>query len=196
MDGNALFAAVRANYPTLPVIILTAHGSIPEAVAATHRGVFGYLAKPYDARELLDLVARALAVSPAATGSGANAESWHADIVTRNMAMADLLAQARLVATGDASVLLRGASGSGKEMLAQAIHRASERREHPFVAVNCGAIPENLLESELFGYVNGCLHRRRQGPYRPDPRRARGHPVPRRNRRHAAAAAGQAAAGA
>jgi len=157
MDGNALFAAVRANYPTLPVIILTAHGTIPEAVAATHRGVFGYLAKPYEARELLGLVARAIAISPAAPGSGAEAESWHADIVTRNMAMADLLAQARLVATGDASVLLRGASGSGKEMLAQAIHRASERRERPFVAVNCGAIPENLLESELFGYVKGAF---------------------------------------
>ncbi len=157
MDGNALFAVVRANYPTLPVIILTAHGTIPEAVAATHRGVFGYLAKPYEARELLDLVARAIAISPAASGSGAEAESWHAGIVTRNMLMADLLAQARLVATGDASVLLRGASGSGKEMLAQAIHRASERRERPFVAVNCGAIPENLLESELFGYVKGAF---------------------------------------
>ena len=71
--------------------------------------------------------------------------------------MADLLAQARLVAVGDASVLLRGASGSGKEMLAQAIHKASERRERPFVAVNCGAIPENLLESELFGYVKGVF---------------------------------------
>ncbi|MFA4968534.1 MAG: sigma 54-interacting transcriptional regulator [Sulfuritalea sp.] len=157
MDGNALFAAVRASYPTLPVIILTAHGTIPEAVAATHRGVFGYLAKPYEARELLDLVARAIEISPAAPGSGPDAEAWHTDIVTRNAAMADLLAQAKLVAAGDASVLLRGASGSGKEMLAQAIHKASERRERPFIAVNCGAIPENLLESELFGYVKGAF---------------------------------------
>ncbi len=157
MDGNALFAAVRTNYPTLPVIILTAHGTIPEAVAATHRGVFGYLAKPYEARELLDLVARAIEISPAAPGSGPDAEAWHADIVTRNAAMANLLAQARLVAAGDASVLLRGASGSGKEMLAQAIHKASERRLRPFVAVNCGAIPENLLEAELFGYVKGAF---------------------------------------
>ena len=157
MDGNALFAAVRASYPTLPVIILTAHGTIPEAVAATHRGVFGYLAKPYQARELLAMVARAIEISPAAPGSGPDAEAWHADIVTRNAAMADLLAQAKLVAAGDASVLLRGASGSGKEMLAQAIHKASERRQRPFVAVNCGAIPENLLESELFGYVKGAF---------------------------------------
>jgi two-component system response regulator GlrR len=157
MDGNALFAAVQANYPTLPVIILTAHGTIAEAVAATHRGVFGYLTKPYQARELLDMVARALEISPAAPGSDAAAESWHANIITRNVIMADLLAQARLVATGDASVMLRGASGSGKEMLAQAIHQASERRARPFIAVNCGAIPENLLESELFGYVKGAF---------------------------------------
>jgi two-component system response regulator GlrR len=157
MDGNALFAAVRANYPTLPVIILTAHGTIPEAVAATHRGVFGYLAKPYEARDLLDLVARAIEISPAPAGSDPEVEAWHKDIITCNAAMADLLAQARLVAAGDASVLLRGASGSGKEMLAQAIHKASGRREHPFVAVNCGAIPENLLESELFGYVKGAF---------------------------------------
>ncbi|MCK9381881.1 MAG: sigma 54-interacting transcriptional regulator [Sulfuritalea sp.] len=157
MDGNALFGAIRGNYPTLPVIILTAHGTIPDAVAATHRGVFGYLVKPYEARVLLDLVAKALEISPAATGSGPDAEAWHANIITRNMIMADLLAQARLVAAGDASVLLRGASGSGKEMLAQAIHQASERRERPFVAVNCGAIPENLLESELFGYVRGAF---------------------------------------
>ncbi|MBI5899151.1 MAG: sigma 54-interacting transcriptional regulator [Rhodocyclales bacterium] len=157
MDGNALFAAVQANYPTLPVIILTAHGTIAEAVAATHRGVFGYLTKPYQARELLDMVARALEISPAATGSDPAAEAWHANIITRNVIMADLLAQARLVATGDASVMLRGASGSGKEMLAHAIHQASERRARPFIAVNCGAIPENLLESELFGYVKGAF---------------------------------------
>ncbi|OHC67364.1 MAG: two-component system response regulator GlrR, partial [Rhodocyclales bacterium GWA2_65_20] len=157
MDGNALFAAIRENYPTLPVIILTAHGTIAEAVAATHRGVFGYLTKPYQARELLDMVARAIEISPAAPGSGPAAESWHAGIITRNMIMADLLAQAKLVAAGDASVLLRGESGSGKEMLAQAIHQAGERRDCPFVAVNCGAIPENLLESELFGYVKGAF---------------------------------------
>ncbi|HEX5393327.1 MAG TPA: sigma 54-interacting transcriptional regulator [Rhodocyclaceae bacterium] len=155
MDGNALFDAVKAAHPMLPVIILTAHGTIPDAVAATHRGVFSYLTKPYDAKVLLAQVAQALRLSAAPAGSDDGA--WRADIMTQNAAMEDLLARAKLVANGDASVLLRGESGSGKEMLAKAIHLASPRRSGAFVAVNCGAIPENLLESELFGYVKGAF---------------------------------------
>ena len=157
MDGNALFNAVRSSYPTLPVIILTAHGSIPEAVAATNRGVFGYLTKPYEAKVLLDEVARAIKLSPGNPDDRVGSEEWRASIITQNRLMADLLAQAKLVAAGDASVLLRGQSGSGKEVLARAIHLASARGDQPFVAVNCGAIPDNLLESELFGYVRGAF---------------------------------------
>ncbi len=157
MDGNALFNAVRANYPTLPVIILTAHGTIPEAVAATNRGVFGYLTKPYEPKILLDEVARAIKLSSGHQDGPVVCEEWRAAIITQNPTMADLLAQARLVATGDASVLLCGQSGAGKEVLARAIHLASGRCEQPFVAVNCGAIPDNLLESELFGYVRGAF---------------------------------------
>ncbi len=157
MDGNALFNAVRAKDPTLPVIILTAHGSIPEAVAATNRGVFGYLTKPYEAKTLLDEVARAIRLSHGTVAGSVACEEWRTAIITQNMTMADLLAQAKLVASGDASVLLRGQSGAGKEVLARAIHLASARGEQPFVAVNCGAIPDNLLESELFGYVRGAF---------------------------------------
>ncbi|HEX6828456.1 MAG TPA: response regulator, partial [Burkholderiales bacterium] len=150
MDGMALFDAVHKANPTLPVIILTAHGSIPDAVDATRRGVFGYLTKPYEAKVLLEQVRKALQMGGAlagAEGSGRD-ELWREGIITRNERMDDLLAQAKLVAGGDASVFIYGESGSGKEMLARAIHRASRRAEGPFVAVNCGAIPEQLLESE------------------------------------------------
>ncbi|HEX8964666.1 MAG TPA: sigma 54-interacting transcriptional regulator [Rhodocyclaceae bacterium] len=155
MDGAALFDAIRRQHPTLPVIILTAHGTIPEAVAAMQRGVFGYLTKPYDAPALLAEVERALRLGGGAhAGSG---EPWREGIITCNPQMEALLAQARLVAGGDASVLIRGPSGSGKEVLARAIHRASRRSGAPFLAINCGAIPEQLLESELFGHVKGSF---------------------------------------
>ncbi|HXF68096.1 MAG TPA: sigma 54-interacting transcriptional regulator [Burkholderiales bacterium] len=155
MDGMALYEAIRAEHPTLPVIILTAHGTIPDAVAAVKRGVFGYLTKPFDPRALLAEVERALAVAGAAPA--AQGEEWRAEIITRNPAMEDVLAKARLVAESDAPVLIYGESGTGKELLARAIHKASPRRERPFVAVNCGAIPEQLLEFELFGHVKGAF---------------------------------------
>ncbi|MDE1929822.1 MAG: sigma 54-interacting transcriptional regulator [Burkholderiales bacterium] len=156
-DGMSLFEAIRARHAALPVILLTAHGTIPDAVAATSRGVYTYLTKPFDGKALLDQIAQALALSaPPQPASSADA-GWRAAIVSRSNRMAELLAEAQLVAASDASVLIRGESGSGKELLAQAIHRASPRALRPFVAVNCGAIPENLLESELFGHVKGAF---------------------------------------
>ena len=158
-DGLALFDEIRKDHPTLPVILLTAHGTIPDAVEATARGVFTYLTKPYDARELLEKISQALAMgSPATTPSGSGGdESWRSEIVSRSSRMAEVLAEARMIAKSDASVLLRGDSGAGKELLARAIHKASARAEKPFVAVNCGAIPEALLESELFGHMKGAF---------------------------------------
>ncbi len=156
-DGLALFDEVRARHPSLPVILLTAHGTIPDAVEATARGVFTYLTKPYDGKDLLEKIGQALALSaPAATHAHAN-EDWRSEIVSRSNRMTDLLAEAYMVAQSDASVLLLGDSGAGKELLARAIHRASPRANRPFVAVNCGAIPEALLESELFGHVKGAF---------------------------------------
>jgi two-component system response regulator GlrR len=157
MDGMALFEELQASNPGLPVIILTAHGSIPEAVAAVKRGVFGYLTKPYDADELLHQVQRALTLHGGATGQAGIGQLWREDIVTRSSLMEDLLAKAQRVAAGDASVLIQGESGSGKELLARAIHRASPRANQPFIAINCGAIPETLLESELFGHTKGSF---------------------------------------
>jgi len=158
MDGMALFEAIRAENPTLPVIILTAHGTIPDAVAAVNRGVFGYLTKPFDAKALLIEVERALALSGGvATGADGEDHGWRAEIITRNPAMEDVLARARLVAESDASVFIFGESGTGKELLARAIHKSSPRRAQAFVGINCSAIPEQLLESELFGHVRGSF---------------------------------------
>jgi two-component system response regulator GlrR len=156
-DGLALFDEIRKRHPALPVILLTAHGTIPDAVEATARGVFTYLTKPFDGKALLDKIAQALALgAPTAHPIGAD-EAWRAPIVSRSAVMAELLAEAKMVAASDASVLICGESGSGKELLAQAIHRASPRAAQPFVAVNCSAIPEALLESELFGHVKGSF---------------------------------------
>jgi two-component system, NtrC family, response regulator GlrR len=156
-DGLALFDEIRVRHPSLPVILLTAHGTIPDAVEATARGVFTYLTKPYDAKELLEKIAQALALSAPTSQSSHVDEAWRSEIVSRSNRMADLLAEARMVAQSDASVLLRGDSGTGKEMLARAIHKASARAKRPFIAVNCGAIPEALLESELFGHMKGAF---------------------------------------
>jgi len=156
-DGLALFDEVHRRHPSLPVILLTAHGTIPDAVEATRRGVFTYLTKPYDSKELLERITQALALGAPAAAAAQSDAAWRAGIVSRSARMADLLAEAHMMARSDASILLRGDSGTGKEMLARAIHRASARAARPFIAVNCGAIPEALLESELFGHMKGAF---------------------------------------
>ncbi len=156
MDGMALFEHIHRIMPALPVIMLTAHGTIPDAVAATQRGLFGYLTKPFDSAVLLEHIARALQFS-SSPSQPPQAEQWRSDIVTQSSTMEDILMKARLVANGDASVLIRGASGTGKELLAHAIHNASPRAKNQFVAINCAAIPEQLLESELFGHTKGAF---------------------------------------
>lgn len=157
MDGLALFDSVHRQHPTLPVIILTAHGSIPDAVEATRNGVFSFLTKPFESQNLLEQVANAIEAGGGLGDDSSTSVDWARDIITRSALMKDVLSKARMVADSEASVFIRGDSGTGKELLAQAVHRASSRRDGPFIAVNCAAIPESLLESELFGHVKGAF---------------------------------------
>jgi two-component system response regulator GlrR len=153
MDGIGLLKELQTRSPGLRVLIMTAHGTIPDAVVATQSGAFGFLTKPIDKDELMSTVDKALRVS----GSAEIDEDWSREIITRNQTVKEILAQAKMVAATDARVLITGNSGTGKELLAQAIHRASPRHNKPFVAINCSAMAENLLESELFGHEKGAF---------------------------------------
>jgi two-component system response regulator GlrR len=153
MDGIGLLKELQSRSPGLRVIIITAHGTIPDAVVATQSGAFGFLTKPIDKDELISTVDRALKVS----GHADVDEDWASGIITRNHAMKEILNQAKMVAATDARVLITGESGTGKELLARAIHNASPRSGQPFVGINCSAMAEDLLESELFGHEKGAF---------------------------------------
>lgn len=157
LDGMALMEQIHQRHPTLPVIILTAHGTITDAVAATHQGAFSFLSKPFESQVLLQQVTNALAISGLQVQSIEDKDIWRNMILTKSPQMENLLGQAKLIAASDVSVLIQGESGTGKELLAHALHQASARKHQPFVAINCGAIPENLLESELFGHAKGAF---------------------------------------
>ncbi len=152
MDGMALFAEIQKHQPGMPVIILIAHGSIPDAVAATQPGGFSFLTKPVDLDALYQAIDEALSQSAPVSDY-----SWCEDIVTRRPLILRLLDQAKMVALSNVSVLINGQSGTGKEVLAQAIDGASSRAKKAFIAINCAALPEQLLESELFGHFKGAF---------------------------------------
>jgi two-component system response regulator GlrR len=147
MDGIGLLKDLQARWPGLKVILLTAHGTIPDAVRATQSGAFSFLTKPVEKQELLDQVQKALKISGFPTVD----EEWRAEIITRNPLMEEKLGQAHLVAGTDARVLLTGEAGVGKKLIARAIHRASSRRAGPFLVISCAGVAESDLETDLFG---------------------------------------------
>ena len=153
MDGIALLRELQRRWPGLNVIMLTAHGTIPDAVKATQSGAFAFLTKPVEKEQLLEEVRRALRTS----GFADTPEDWRTEFATRSPIMEDRLSKAHLVAATDSSVLITGEPGTGKELLARAIHRASARREGPFVPVDCSALdgtpPEPVVDSRLAASV-------------------------------------------
>ena len=153
MSGMDLLAEVHRINPLLPVIMLSGQARIPDAVMATHLGSSAFLTKPVTEQELLEQVRHALRLAP----DQAARKAFSGSLVYQGRAMSELVELAERVADSDVTVLISGATGTGKEVLAKAIHEASSRRERPFVAVNCGAIPEQLLESELFGHEKGAF---------------------------------------
>jgi two-component system, NtrC family, response regulator GlrR len=157
MDGHALFSRLHAEAPTVPVIMLTAHGTIPDAVAATQRGVFGFLTKPFDSRELVAKVAEALAISPQVERNAGTDTSWRAAIVSSSLEMDELLRQARRAADLDSPILISGPRGSGKELLARAIHAAGDRAGAPFVTIRCSELDHLAASpSALDRAVSSC----------------------------------------
>ena len=155
MDGMQLLAEVSKSWPDVPVILLTAHGTVPLAVEAMKAGAADFVLKPFDRDELLFSVRKALARAerqaegplPVRTGA----------FVGHSRAMAEVEALLARAAASPATVLLRGESGTGKELAAQAVHEGSARRAGPLVKLHCAALPESLLESELFGHEKGAF---------------------------------------
>ncbi len=148
MDGNTLLKKIRGSRPELPVLLMTAYGTIENAVGAMRAGAVDYLVKPFAAEALVEKVQQ-FAVST----SGASSHP----VVAEDVRSRELLTLAQRVATSDATVLICGESGTGKEVYARFIHDCSPRADGPFVAINCAAIPENMLEAVLFGYEKGAF---------------------------------------
>ena len=161
-DGITLMEKLHAIFPGMPVIILTGHASVEGAVDAMKRGAYTYLTKPFDPRELILQIGRALESCKLASENqmlkGMLKEKYDfANIIAKSEKMQQVLEAVSRIAKTDSTVYIHGESGTGKELIAKAIHLASPRKDKPFVAINCAAIPETLLESELFGHEKGAF---------------------------------------
>jgi len=162
LDGLSVLEELRLIHPDLPVLLLTAHGSIPNAVEAMQKGAFGYLTKPFDDKELKTTLEKALAqqrMSREIQRLKLLVKELYGleNVAARSPKMQALLEQVARVAESDATICISGETGTGKEVIARVIHCNSKRARGPFIAINCGAIPESLFESELFGHVKGAF---------------------------------------
>ncbi|MBS2011548.1 MAG: sigma-54-dependent Fis family transcriptional regulator [Deltaproteobacteria bacterium] len=162
MDGMALLDHVTARFPGLPVVLLTAHGSVTLAVDAMKRGAADFVQKPFERDEIAFVVEKALTASRRARSAVPPMPAPLASVegksfVGESAPMREVFATIRKVAAGNSTVLVRGETGTGKELVARALHEASPRKDQPFVTVHCAALPETLLESELFGYERGAF---------------------------------------
>jgi len=162
MDGLTLFKEIKSLQPELPVILLTAYASVETAIEALKNGAFDYLSKPFKVDEMLDTVKRAIessrnAAAAAVTDPNAPLRYQFENLIATNSTMLQVCEMIQRVGPTAATVLINGESGTGKEVIARTIHNTSPRKEKPWVAVNCAALPENLLESEMFGHVKGAF---------------------------------------
>ena len=160
LDGLALLDRLRRDHPEIPVVLITAFGSIETAIRAVKDGAFDYISKPFDLAALVGTVRRALAIPPSAAAAAMPDDEpvdVSRQIIGRSPAMLEVYKMVARVSDANAAVLITGDSGTGKELVARAIHCNGVRRTEPFVAVNCGALTETLLESEMFGHVRGAF---------------------------------------
>jgi two-component system, NtrC family, response regulator AtoC len=163
LDGLALLDHVRRDHPSTPVVLITAFGSIETAIRAVKEGAFDYISKPFDIAALVSTVRRALSMQSSAAPLEAPieddglTEDLSREMIGRSPAMLEVYKLVARVADASAAVLITGESGTGKELVARAIHRHGPRQSHPFVGINCGALTETLLESELFGHIKGAF---------------------------------------
>lgn len=153
MSGMQLLSTIHGENPLLPIIMLSGQAQIPDAIKATHMGCSAFLTKPVEEQELIDQIMQTLRLS----GKNRPSDNPFNNIIYRSRQMEELIELAEYVADSNVTVFISGATGSGKEIIARAIHQASPRKDKSFIAVNCGAIPEHLLESELFGHEKGAF---------------------------------------